>query len=166
MAFNIHYFKWLCYLNGKPLEQCMGECHYCHLKGVCFYHPKILSMKTGVIIICKNAHEEIIQLTKQLPLINDLLNINVCQDVKNLILNIIYNHFMDQKEVPCLKLRLYQDDYLAFKFTDLSVDQLKKLIHRRQLKCPKNKNKIDHIVVLQQDLYEKRKLWRNITYCF
>lgn len=164
MAFQFNYFKWACYLNGKPLQQSVGRCHYCSLENECFYNPKISSLKHGVIKICKNADENIKHLNKQLVLIDYLLSLNVCDDVKSLIGVYIYNYDINNGKTPCLEMKIYQDCYLGLKFTDLSIVELKRLIHTRQLKCPKNKNKMDHINILQQDLYEKRFIWRGISY--
>lgn len=152
-AFND--FKWDYLLHGSiPERTVICRCYYCGLAENCYN----LRYK-----ICHNAHHYLLQFKTQLSLINYLLNLNLCKDVKTLIINYIYLDDLQDLDIPCLKLKQYQDNYLALQFTDLSIDALKRLIHERKLKSPKNKRKMDHIAVLQKDLYDKRFLWRGIS---
>ena len=178
-------FQWSYYLNKEPLPQSAYKCHYCGLSDG-FYHSKTNTT------ICKNAIESLTQLKTQMIMIDKLLNLKVVQDVKYIILHHIYKHInkviimidnlldlnvnQDIKYIvdhihrdadkvsPCIQIKKDQDSYLSLTFTNYSIVGLKQLIHLRQLKCPKNKIKMDHIRVLQHDLYEKRLLWRGISY--
>ncbi len=173
-------FQWSFYLNHEPLSQSAYRCRYCGLHDACFYHYNTNTT------ICKNAYNALTQLKIQMIMIDKLLDLNVVQDIKYIILNIIYknvdkvmiiiDNLSDIKYIilhidrnadkisPCIQIRKDQDIYLGLTFPNYSIVRLKQLIHQRQLKCPKNKIKMDHIRILQQDLYEKRLLWRNISY--
>jgi hypothetical protein len=117
--------------------------------------------------MCEESYESIKILSEKLMLIYDLL-MTLNFDLKNVISQYFYEINCDV--APCIisleierLIKIYRNEYLGVIFTNFDIQELKTLIKERKLYCPRNKKRLDHINILQCDLYDKRNLWYNDT---
>ena len=161
--------KWLYYLKSRnKLEQLNSHypCKFCGRHEKCYYDEELFHDKSNGIFkyryyICQESYNEVRTFKDKILLVYSLLCENLNQDLKNVICTMIYHL---NSNISCLMSKQKEIsrrlDYLNHSFDNLTLNQLKMLVVKRNLTIKNNKKQL-HISLLQYDINQKKQLWAN-----
>jgi hypothetical protein len=169
MELSFNHDKWLYYLKSRDKLQQLNSyypCKFCRRHENCYYDEELFHQNSNDIFkyryyICQESYEQVRRFKDKIMLIYFLLSENLNFDLNNIIYTIIYH--LDV-EISCIVSKekdiLYRLSYLNYSFDNFTLNQLKVLVIKRNLRIKSNKKQA-YITELQNDLYQKKQLWSN-----
>jgi hypothetical protein len=169
MELSFNHDKWLyCLKSRDKLQQLNSHypCKFCRRHEKCYYDEELFHLPSNNMFkyryyICQELYEQVKIFKDKILLIHLLLSENLNSDLNRVICTMIY--YLDI-EISCVaskeKLISHRLEYLNYSFDNLTLNQLKVLTVKRNIKVKSNKKHI-YISMLQIDLYQKKQLWMN-----
>lgn len=169
MELSFNHDKWLyCLKSRDKLQQLNSHypCKFCRRHEKYYYDEELFHQNSNDIFkyryyICQESYEQVKIFKDKIMLIYLLLSENLNFDLNNIIYTILYH--LDIK-ISCVvsknKLISHRLEYLNYSFDNFTLNQLKELVLKRNLKVRSNNKKI-YITALQNDVNYNKQLWLN-----
>ena len=161
-----HYdiFKWAVMDNQYTFNFKKGYCDFCDRFRKCYYNKEFCchyGYYELIYHVCSDTFNEILVFKKcfdVLCLLNNLLDRYLCQDMKNIIIQLIF----EDREIKCITMKNKKNEkrknYLEYDFTSLSTEELKVLMQNRNLSY-KHVPESQYHRILKEDMADKKLIW-------
>lgn len=169
MELSFNHDKWLYALKSRDKLHQLNSyypCKFCRKHEKCYYDEELFHQKSNNLFkyryyICQESYNQVKIFKEKIILIYLLLSENLNFDLNNLIYTMLYHLDIEISCVVSKEKEIFNRlEYLNYSFDNLSLNQLKALSIKRNIKVKSNKKQI-YFRALQNDLYQKKQLWIN-----